>query len=99
MRDKDVDWDDYKAECNIKKHGLSFDEAQKVFSDPNAIEICDEKNSTIDEERYIVIGRVNDKMVVNVVYTDRNGKRRIITARLAVKNEWRMYFAKLRTNA
>ena len=46
-----------------------------------------------------MIGRVNDKIVVNVVYTDRNGKRRIITARLAVKNEWRMYFAKLRTNA
>ncbi len=99
MRDKDVDWDDDKAKKNIKKHGLSFDEAQKVFKDPNAIEIFDGKNSTIDEERYIVIGRVNDKIVVNVVYTDRNGKRRIITARFAVKDEWRMYFAKLRENA
>ena len=49
------DWDDNKAEPNKKKHGVSFAEAATAFSDPNAIEFLDEKNSD-KEDRCILVG-------------------------------------------
>lgn len=92
MRNPGIDWDDEKAEINIKKHGLSFDEAQKVFQDDDAIIRYDRKHSTIDDERYITIGRIQGLVVVNVVHQQKDGTKRIITARHATKSEWRMYY-------
>ena len=43
------DWDDVKAEANKKKHGISFAEAATAFSDPNAIEVLDDKSSDKEE--------------------------------------------------
>ncbi len=48
-------WDDKKAEENLKKHKISFDEAQTVFSDPNARMIFDPEHSG-DENRFILLG-------------------------------------------
>ena len=52
------EWDDSKAESNKKKHGVSFAEASTAFSDPNAIEILDRKNSD-KEDRWILVGISN----------------------------------------
>jgi uncharacterized DUF497 family protein len=46
-------WDLTKAESNIKKHKISFEEAQTVFSDPNARMIFDPEHSG-DEDRFIL---------------------------------------------
>jgi len=84
------EWDKKKnADC-IKKHGVSFKEADKVFLDPKRIEIYDEKHS-IYEDRWKMIGLCNSK-IYTVIYTERNGIIRIISAREAEKNEEEAYF-------
>lgn len=63
------DWDDNKAESNKKKHGISFAEAATAFSDPNAIEFLDTKNSD-KEERWILVGLLANHVLL-VVFVER----------------------------
>ena len=84
-----VEWDDNKAEINYKKHGIRFRVAARVFLDDNRIEFLDEAHSD-DEERWKVIGRVRD--VLAVIYTERNEKLRIISARFATNEEEDEYY-------
>lgn len=90
-----VEWDSKKNELNIKKHGISFDLAAKVFADTNRIEYFDEKNSKY-EDRYITIGLVGE--VLFVVYTDRDDAVRLISARLANEKEVEVYYDRKRKN-
>lgn len=83
------EWDEEKAEINKKKHGISFETAAKVFLDEDRLEIYDEAHS-LEEERFITIGRAGD--VLFVVYTVRTPKIRLISARLAVPKERRLYY-------
>lgn len=86
------EWDDEKARANIKKHGIDFETAAKVFADENRLEIYDEKHSE-DEDRYITIGMIdNVACVVMVVYTERGEAVRLISARKATSQERRMYY-------
>ena len=93
--------DPMKAAKNIKKHkkksgvGLSFAEGEEVFDDEWAIEEFDENDSTLEEARFRVLGRVRSQLVVVVVYTPRNGKRRIISARPATAHERKFYYDRL----
>ena len=48
-----MEWDKAKNELNIRKHGISFDEASEIFNDPNLIEFFDSAHSTEYEARYI----------------------------------------------
>ena len=97
MENESTEWNENKTSSNIKKHeGLSFEEAAEVFDDPFALEKYDDKNSTIDETRYIVIGRIKRQIVTLVVYTPRNEKKRIISARYATTNERKAYYERLR---
>ena len=82
------EWDAEKNAANIRKHGIYFDDAILVFSDENYIEYYDDAHS-IDEDRYNVIGMVND--ILFVVYTERKRCIRIISARLATPKERRLY--------
>ena len=84
------EWDDVKAEKNKRKHGISFDIAKMVFADPNRIEYYDDLHSE-DEERWITIGKAGK--ILFVVYTERDfgNTIRLISARLATKNERRDY--------
>lgn len=85
------EWDSEKERINIKKHGLDFSTAARVFKDENRLEIYDELHSDF-EERYITIGVIdNIAYVVVVVYTERGEAIRIISARKATNNERRMY--------
>lgn len=91
------DWDDNKAESNKKKHGVSFAEAATAFSDPNAIEFLDEKNSD-KEERWILVGLSARSHVLLVVFVEREEKLiRIVSARKAVKEEVNQYFSKVKS--
>ena len=90
------DWDDNKAESNKKKHGVSFAEAATAFSDPNAIEFLDEKNSD-KEDRWILVGLSARSHVLLVVFVEPEEKLiRIVSARKAVKEEMNQYFSKVK---
>lgn len=83
------EWDDDKAELNWKKHHVDFNDAAKVFNDPNRIEDFDEEHS-IYEDRWQVIGMVDD--ILFVVYTERGEFTRLISARKANALERRKYY-------
>lgn len=82
-------WDKNKAEINLKKHKIKFENAALVFLDENLIEDYDDFNSD-DEERFKVIGEVEKILVV--IYTEREDRTRIISARFANKKERRKYY-------
>ena len=82
------EWDEEKNAANIKKHGIDFEDAILVFNDEYYVEFYDDAHS-IDEDRYNVIGMVDD--VLFVVYTERKQRIRIISARLATPTERRLY--------
>ena len=86
--DIEFEWDEEEEASNVKKHGLNFTIAARVFADPNRLEIYDEKHS-IDEDRYNTIGMV--EKIIFVVYTERNDAVRIISARLANEDEMEVY--------
>lgn len=87
----DFEWDARKAESNLEKHGISFATATAVFDDPNHIEE-DTTRPEQGETRTKAVGMVKDELIVAVVYTDREQKRRIISARRAGKNERDKYY-------
>lgn len=86
------EWDEEKEKINITKHGIGFSTAALVFGDDNRIEKYDDIHS-IDEDRYITIGKINGvAVVVMVVYTERENAIRIISARIATKREKEAYY-------
>lgn len=86
------EWDDEKEQKNIKKHGIDFETASRVFQDENRIEIYDEAHSEY-EDRYITIGIINGiAYVLMVVYTERDEAIRLISARKATAKERSMYY-------
>ena len=82
-------WDEEKARANKLKHGVTFEIAARVFFDENRIEFYDAKHS-MDEDRYYTIGMSGN--VLFVVYTEKHEAIRIISARLATKEEEVEYY-------
>ncbi len=87
------EWDDNKEQINIKKHGMDFETASRVFDDENRIEIYDDLHSDY-EDRYITIGMIDEiTCIAMVVYTERGTDViRIISARKATPKERRKYY-------
>ncbi len=84
------EWDDNKAKSNLSKHEVSFEEATTIYSDPLSLTISDPQHS-INEKRYIIIGRsINDNILV-VIFTERGDNIRIISSRKANKRERKQY--------
>ena len=87
-------WDDAKNKRNIKVHGISFETAKEVFSDPLHLSILDERFSYF-EERWITVGTTRDKAVVVVahLYFTEEAEEliRIISAREATSQERKRY--------
>lgn len=83
------EWDDEKYQLNVKKHGVYFEDAARIFFDDNAIYYFDDEHSD-DEDRIKVIGMVEN--VLSVIYTERGEKNRIISARHATKREKEDYY-------
>lgn len=80
------EWDPKKARLNLKRHGVSFDEASTAFRDPLSQTIEDPLHSE-NEERFVLIGRSVQGRLLVIVHTDRGERVRIISARLATKRE------------
>lgn len=84
------EWHDEKAQENLRKHGISFEEAKTVFNDPFSITIVNPKHS-LNEERYIDIGLSIRGQLLVVVYTERQSNIRIISCRKATNAERKVY--------
>lgn len=85
------EWDSRKAATNIRKHGVSFDEASTVFDDPLAVIFDDETHSTI-EVRELIIGHSVAGRLLLVAFTERPGEMlRLISARVVTKQERQDY--------
>ncbi len=91
MPDIRFEWDPVKDSSNKKKHGISFSEAQTVFSDPFARLIADPDHSE-DEDRFILLGTSIDSKLLVVCHCIKVDETiRIISARKAEKPERKIY--------
>ena len=84
------EWDEEKAETNLAKHKITFEEAKSIFGDPFTITIDDPDHSD-EEQRFIDIGKSANKKLMVVVYTERWNKTRIISCRKATPFERKKY--------
>ena len=82
------DWDEDKNITNIKKHGISFDEAKTVFFDERAI-LFDDPEHSEEEERFLLLGMSEEAnlCIVCHCYRESNTVIRLISARKATKKE------------
>ena len=83
----EYEFDNKKSKGNKKKHGLSFIEAQKLWNDPDRIEI---RSKFLDEPRTVLIGKIDDKYW-SAIFTVRNNKIRLISVRRAREYEKKIY--------
>ncbi len=86
----EFEWNSDKAIRNIQKHNVSFTEAATIFNDPLSLTYPDPDHSHY-ENRYITIGLAQSGKIIILAHTDRNNKIRIISARLATRQERRFY--------
>lgn len=86
------EWNDSKSASNLKKHGISFEEAKSVFYDEYAIQFFDEENSE-NEDRFLMLGLSNESRILIVSHCERGegNSIRIISARKATTNERKNY--------
>ena len=82
-------YDAAKAAENVRKHGVSFADAEGVFEDPLALTIDDP--DARDERRYVAIGLGSSGELLVVVYTERGEEWRVISARRATRKERKAY--------
>ena len=87
-----IEWDPRKAALNLQKHGVSFDDAQTVFSDERA-RLIDDPDHSEDEERFLLLGLSSSLrlLVVAHCYRVQGNVIRIISARKATREEQRFY--------
>lgn len=84
------EWHPEKAQKNLTKHGVSFDEAAAVFGDPLAVTIHDPDHSH-EEERFLTTGLSKRQRLIIVAHTAREGRVRIISAREVTSQERSQY--------
>ena len=87
------EWDPAKAEVNIRKHGVSFDDAASAFDDPYGFDWIDEKED-YGEERWNLLGMYAGQILI-IVYTERGERIRIISARKAERYEQEIYYSRI----
>jgi len=83
----EYEFDNHKSKINLRKHGIDFIGAQNLWNDPDRIEI---PAKTIDEQRFLMIGKISDKYW-SCVFTYRSEKVRIISVRRSRKEEIDIY--------
>lgn len=84
------EWDESKAALNLRKHGVSFEEAASVFNDPLAITFEDPDHS-VREERLLTFDHSHAVRLLAVIHAERGRAIRIINARRATRHERGIY--------
>ena len=93
-------WTDEKNQLNKKKHGFFLSEVVDVFNDPHLVEFYDQAHSSLDEDRFINLGCLNNNTIILIVTVDKtNGDTQIITAREATTKEQEAYHEHYRKSA
>ncbi len=91
------EWNSHKATLNLRRHGVSFDEASTVFDDPLAA-IFDDETHSVSEVREIIVGHSIAGRLLLVSFTERPGEMlRLISARDATKKERQDYEENLKS--
>ncbi len=83
-------WDKNKANINLRKHGVSFEEATTALHDSLSVTGYDPDHS-ISEDRFITFGISNKNRLLTVSHTEENEIIRIISCRLATSQERKIY--------
>jgi uncharacterized DUF497 family protein len=91
MKTISFDWDQWNAQKNELKHGISSLEAETVFYDKSKVIFEDIKHSSKIEKRWITYGRSGYHNILMIAFTIRSDKIRIISARKASKKERNIY--------
>ena len=86
----EFEWDFAKAATNLRKHGVSFEDASSVFGDPLAVTFSDPDHS-IGELRFLTFGVTRTGELLVVSHTSRNNHTRLINARRATRVERKIY--------
>ncbi len=86
----EFEWDPKKAAKNLRKHGVSFNEAATVFADSLGTTVPDPDHS-LAEDRYITVGMSGRRRLVIVAHTERGERIRIINARELTRAERKAY--------
>ena len=85
----EFEWDEEKAEANVRKHGVTFEEAAEIFFDP--FYRTGDASVREEEDREFIIGYTFAPRLLLAVYTERGERTRIISARPATAAERRIY--------
>jgi uncharacterized DUF497 family protein len=83
-------WDAKKAAANLRKHGVSFEEASTVFRDPFSATGSDPDDS-VEERRFVTFGNSSQNRLLVVAHTEQGDNIRIISARLVTRQERKIY--------
>jgi hypothetical protein len=83
-------WDQKKAAANLKKHGVSFEEASTVFRDALSVTGSDPDHAD-GEQRFITFGHSKKNRLLVVAHTENDDTIRIVSARTATRQERRIY--------
>jgi len=83
----EFEFDANKSKANKKKHGIDFGEAQALWDDPDVVEV---PAKTVDEERFLVVGKIDNKHWSGII-TYRGNKTRIISVRRSRMEEIDIY--------
>jgi uncharacterized DUF497 family protein len=89
------EWDEVKADANLRKHGITFELASTIFFDPNLLTVADLEHSET-EDRWFSVGIAANGVLLSVVYLWSDGdpaaiKVRLISARTATQSECGQY--------
>ena len=84
------EWDPAKARANVRKHGVSFEEASSIFGDALAYTFADPDHS-VREGRWLTFGLSDRGRILLVSHVDRDDRVRIVSAREATKHERKIY--------
>lgn len=86
----EYEWDRQKAKYNLRKHGVSFEEATTVFSDVLA-DVYEDPDHSVHEKRFLMTGTSARGRLLNISFADRGPRIRIISARLLTRREKKLY--------
>jgi uncharacterized DUF497 family protein len=86
----ELEWDEGKNAANIRKHGVSFEEAATIFGDTLS-DTFDDPDHSAQESRFVTVGTSENGRLLIVAHTDRQERIRIISARELTRQERRNY--------
>jgi uncharacterized DUF497 family protein len=85
-------WTEKKNQINKRKHGFYLSDIGDVFDAPHLIDWYDAAHSSLDEDRYICLGRFHDTVILFVVFVEKGDDIHLITAREAEPHEEALYY-------